>query len=379
MKILLSALVAVSGAFAFPDLMVQQPPACSFTTQQRTTISSGSYFFNDLLFQDASLESLKFDFLIQINAECLDLPLFYETDHSTIGSMSIEGRNMIRLSGTVKERKNQLILDFPSSDCLYELVQASITFDLPVEGCQMGQRLNVEEDLMQGDIIDSPDEVQLPKSINRMLLRDGLMHFEEYKVNFVRLSDHEQVSYRTSLGQIHFATSRARLFTTGDLSQRSEANIAVKAMCEYINQYTSYDPLDKLDAATVSVQEFISKWIKYSPEMNSKTTTGSFLPTSVAGLSLVQGLHRYVRDQYHAKWINYYGSDKRDYRLAYRTVRNAYSIAEKFIVGDLAVLANAEATAEAMCRYLNSRIDDEDRRVNFRFVPITMFLRKWTT
>lgn len=403
-------LVAISGAFAFPDLIVHDPLDCTFATNQRTVITAGSYLFQDLLFQDPSLQLINFDFLIHANAGCSDLPSFHEKNGAArLGFRSINHGNQIRLSGKIMKSdwSNQLILQIPSSDCTYELVQASIAFELSLKRCRLGQRLNIDKEesdealmreqlidspdveefdeaLLRGNLIDSPDDfkpvVQLPKSVKGMLLIDGVLNFAEYYSIFVRLPDQKQDEYRFPLRQINFSFSRARWFSTGDLSKRSEAKSAVNSLCRYLNQYIS-DPKEALDSATVSIHEFIIKWVKNSPEKNGGLSTDRenvdrLLPNTVSGLSLIQGLHRYVRDHYHEQWNMYRSPDKRNYRSAYNVIRSAYTIAEPFIAGDLKVMANAEATAEAMCRYLNSRIPDQDRKVDFRSVPINVFLMR---
>lgn len=242
-------LAAISGALAFPDLVAQQP-GCTFYNQQRSKIFAGSYLFNDFLFQDSSVRSVKFYFEIQTNAECFDLPQFYQKDGSSLGTVSRNDRNVIQLSGQIKDWSNQWILEFPlSSDCVYEFVQGFIAFD--IQKCRMGQILQIEkEDVMRQDMIDSPDDldlmrqgmidspdedkpVHLPTSINGMLLIDGLTHFNEYRMS---LPDQEQNEY-------HFAVSRARQFTTGDLSQPDVATLAAISACNYLNQYIR-DPED---------------------------------------------------------------------------------------------------------------------------------------
>lgn len=136
----------------------------------------------------------------------------------------------------------------------------------------------------------------------------------------------------------------------------------------------------------MSIREFILRWEKYSREQKSSrviryrrdtlTPKKVLLPTSVAGVSLAQGLHRYARDHYQEQWRTINTIEKKKYQNAYQAFRRMHIVSQPYIVGDLAVLSDAEATAETMCRHLNLLVEDR-YKVNCRTVPMVGFYKKW--
>ena len=126
-KLLFAFSFAISGSLAIPSFIAQQRGnECRFATEQPTSLSAGTYAFQQF-YQHS--QSLQFDFVIKSEGECLDPPLVFLRDQ-TVGLMRTDA-DTIRLSGEIQTSEMDLILSIPSTNtCVFELQQSYLRYDL---------------------------------------------------------------------------------------------------------------------------------------------------------------------------------------------------------------------------------------------------------
>ena len=126
-KLLFSFAFSISGTWAIPSFIAQQRGnACRFATEQSTSLSAGTYSFQQFYQQ---LQSLQFDFVIKMQGECLDVPFVFLRDQ-TVGLMRTDPKT-IRFSGEIQTTEMELILSIPSTNtCFYQLHQGYFSHEL---------------------------------------------------------------------------------------------------------------------------------------------------------------------------------------------------------------------------------------------------------
>ena len=90
-------LFVISGATAIPSFIAQQRDnECRFATEGSTSLSAGTYTFQQF-YQQSESQLFQFDFVIKFQGECLDLPFVYLKDQ-ILGLMRTDP-DTIRFSG----------------------------------------------------------------------------------------------------------------------------------------------------------------------------------------------------------------------------------------------------------------------------------------
>ena len=294
---------------------------------------------------------------------------------------------MVHLVGQVESSEEELILNIPSSKtCVYELVQASLTLQLPTDGeCRIGDQLIITweesklldpkmlklvgQEMMQ-DVQDVGETVkdltressEIPKAVGGLSLIDGIWNYVRfnYEAKWKELSKEERKgtvhAYRR-LRNVHKCLER---FIAGDLAQRSNAEATAKAAGEYLNSFTSYQE-QQVDFQTVSVSSFQKNWIKFTPELDptSPPQDPRSLPTSIVDLRLVDVIYNYVVYNYKGQWETLSAEEKKHFHWVYWMIRSAYLRIEPFRTGDLTDKRQVEATVQAALNSLfsNAQID----------------------
>ena len=268
-RLLLLILITISGALAISSFIVQDADECRFETQESSVLSTGTYVFQQI-------QSLRFDFIITTKGQCLDVPLVYlrdETSISMAGSMTRD-TDTIRLFGEIQPGKH-LILVVPSTEaCNFEMQpQSSLTLELP--NCRIGDQLSIDfepdttesEAELMTDFVDLLDESQeVPESVSGLLLIDGIRDYVryDYKTKWENLFKVERNKLRESAYRhIREVYNRMQPFITGDLSQQKEVEATVQAACAHLNSFIE-NRKEQVDFKTISLSGFIRKWRKFT-------------------------------------------------------------------------------------------------------------------
>ena len=279
---LLVLLLTITGALSIPSFIAQHQDN---ENECRFPIFSGTYVFQQF-------QSLRFDFVITAKGKCLDPPLVFLRDQTSIsmaGSMTTEA-DTIRLSGEIQpsDMKKHLILVVPATDeCDFEMQQqSSLSFQLPI--CRVGEQLNIdfeqppsqnEADSVPQDVIDLLDDQEIPESVSGLLLIDAIRDDTRYhyKTKWKRLTKAERHVRESSYRQIRKMDLKIEPFITGDLSQQKEAEATAQATCAYLNSMIS-NPKQRVDFKKITISGFNKKWeraafnrVRTFPEMIIKS------------------------------------------------------------------------------------------------------------
>ena len=335
-------------------------------------IASGTYVFRNLL---QEIQSLHFDFQIKATgSSCLQHhpSVLLRTDSImsvNTGTITTEGE-MIRLSGHI-ENGNEMMLSIPSSKfCVYELVQGSLTLQLPTserldEFCQIGHQLDIDwEKAVAGNRILALNEI--PKSVAGISAVDGVSNYISlnYEAKWKKLSKDERKNCRNSYFVFHDAYKRIKRFIMGsDMSQRSNVERVVGAACEYLNSLIT-NPKDKIDSQTVSISVFYRRWIRYGVE----EVDSNGLPTSLVNLLLIDAIHNYVIHEYKTQFEALSFDEKKPFKNAYDRIRSSYLRIQRYETGNLSERKEVEATIEAA---LNSLLPND--QVNYKTITVGSF------
>ena len=356
----------------FPEMIMQSKESrlhqCLVSNTSPGYIASGTYVFRNLM---QEIQSLHFDFQIKATgSSCLQHhpSVLLRTDFVMsvkIGTTSTEGE-MIRIVGDI-ESENKMILSIPSSKfCVYELIQASLTLQLPTsekldEFCRIGHQLNIDwekevaVDLMSTETRDEAwrDSVlelnPIPKSITGISLVDGIWNFISlnYEATWKGLSKDERNSATVVYRIFRFAFNRIERFITGNMTKRSNVERAVVAACEHLNTLIT-NPKQKIDSQTVSLTQFYNRWKKCGVEKTPTTQVDPrTLPTSLVDLLLIDAIHNYVIHDYQKKFESLSFDEKKPFRNAYKTIQESYVRIQPYKTGDLSESKEIEATIQA--------------------------------
>ena len=270
-QLLFAFAFTISGTLAIPSFIAQQRGnECRFAAEQPTSLSAGTYAFQQFYLHPP--QSLQFDFEIKIQGKCLDLPLVFLSDQ-TVGLMRTDA-DTIRLSGEIQATEMELILRIPSTKaCIYELLQGYLSHELALNQiCPVGmfwtidfqpltQNQDDETELMK-DFLQFMDQ-EIPKSIAGLSLIDGIRDFAQYdyKTKWESLSKDKRDICEGAYKQIRHVNIRIKPFITGDLSQQKIAEETAQAACAHLN---SFIPDQKLhaDFKTILLSVFNKKWKK---------------------------------------------------------------------------------------------------------------------
>ena len=190
---------AISGSLALPSFIAQQREnECRFETQKPTSLSAGTYAFQQF-YQQPQSKSLQFDFVIKREGECLDVPLVFLRDQ--IAASTALDADTIRFSGEIQAAEIDLILSIPSSNtCFYELQPSFLSHDLLLNQiCPVGMSWTID---LQPPTPNQDDETELmkdflevmgqeiPKFIAGLSLIDGIRNYViyDYKKQWESLS-----------------------------------------------------------------------------------------------------------------------------------------------------------------------------------------------
>ena len=356
----------------FPEMVFQNKDSrlnqCLVSNTSPGVISSGTYVFRNLL---QEIQSLHFDFQIKATgSSCLQHhpSVLLRTDSImsvNIGTTTTEGE-IIRLSGDI-ESENEMILSIPlSKSCVYELIQASLTLQLPTserldEYCQIGHQLDIDwekavaVDLMSTETRDETwrDFVlelnPIPKSITGISLVDGIWNCISlnYEATWKGLSKDERTSVTVVYRIFRYVLNRIERFITGDMTERSNVERAVGAACENLNTLIT-NPKQKIDCQTVSLTQFYNRWKKCGVEKTPTTQVDPrTLPTSLVDLLLIDAIHNYVIHDYQKQFEALSTDEKKPFRNAYDRIRESYVRIQPYETGDLSEREEIEATIQA--------------------------------
>ena len=356
----------------FPEMVMQIKDSrldqCLVSNTSPGVISAGTYVFRNLL---QEIQSLHFDFLVKATgSSCLEHhpSVLLRTDSIMsvkTGSTTTE-EDIIRIVGDI-ESEDQMVLSIPSSKfCVYELVQASLTLQLPTserldEFCQIGHQLGIDwekavaVDLMStetrdetwGDFLLELNEI--PKSVAGILAVDGIWNYISlnYEAKWKGLSKDERNSYRNVYHIFRFSFNRIERFITGDTTERSNVERAVGAACKHLNTLLT-NPKQKIDSQTVLLSVFYNRWkkcgVEYTPTIQVDL---SKLPTSLVNLRLIDAIHNYVIHDYKTQFKTLSADEKKPFKNAYERIRSFYLRIQPYKTGNLSERKEIEATIQA--------------------------------
>ena len=162
-----------------------------------------------------------------------------------------------------------------------------------------------------------------------------------------------------------------------DLTVRAQVESATETACSYINFFIE-DPQRHLDYKTVKVREFHRKWFKYVPKKKIRAVSDHHvLPTSLKGLGLVDGVHKYYQDNYEEVYQNLSPQDKPLYRRQVAKVRVVANKIATFTSNDLNDRRNVEEAVVLACNYLNS-LSGQKHRCNVETTTLSGFATYWS-
>ena len=343
---------------------------CLVSSTSSAVISDGTYTFRNLL---REIQSLNFVFQIKATgSSCSQLhpSVLLRTDSIlplNTGTTTIEG-DMIRIVGDIDQSftlGNEMLLSIPSSEsCVFELVQASLTLQLPtserlVEYCQIGHQLNIDwEKSVAVDFLSAEtrnvaleDFVlefhPIPKSLAGISLFDGIWNYIawNYEDTWKGLSKEEQKNYKYSYSIFHSVYKRIEHFITGDINMTERSNVerVVGAACEHLNSFIT-NPTHKVDSQKVSIRVFNVRWQKYRPTFQMDR---SKLPTSIEFLTLIDAIQNYVVYDYKTKYETLSREKKKKFNSSYRKIRSSFLQILPYQVGNLSKRKDIEATVQA--------------------------------
>ena len=266
------ACATISGTLAIPSFIAQQREnECRFATEQPTSLSAGTYVFQQFYQHPPSLQ---FNFVIKSEGECLDPPLVFLKDQ-IVASTALDA-DTIRFSGEIQTSEMELILSIPSTNtCVFELQQSYLSHELPLNQiCPVGmswaidfqpltQNEDDETELMQ-DFLEIMDQ-EIPKSVAGLSLIDGIRDFVhyDYKTKWKGLSKDKRDICRAAYEQIRQVSVKIEPFITGDLSQQKVAETTAKIACAYLNSFIP-DPIQHVNFKTIPLSGFNKKWRKFA-------------------------------------------------------------------------------------------------------------------
>ena len=297
--------VSLNQQPTFPEMIIQSKKSrsgqCLVSSTTPGNLFAGTYVFRRLV---RVSQSLFFNFQLKASdASCLNhLPSVLLRDSSAEEDVGTTSTNdgMIRITGNIQSSKKELILSIPSSTtCVYELVQASLTLQLPtgvLDGlCRIGEQLTVIEweepeidlamlELMGPDLLQDVQDVdetvkdltrefhEIPKSLVGISLIDGIWNYLRfnYEARWKRLSKDERMEFKYAFRRYRYVCNRLETFSTGKFSQRSDVETAARAACEYLNSGMR-KPQQPVDFQTVSLITFQKKWIDFTKETKPKS------------------------------------------------------------------------------------------------------------
>lgn len=276
-----------------------------------------------------------------------------------------------------------LVLRIPSTPgCSYTLNFVDLTLFLPT--LVMGNQCRVENEI-NFDIARSKrlrmERHHMPKGIIGMnpIIAVHLFVVEDYKSLWENLKTNaEKELYKKSYKDIRRAYLILQRFTTYDLKQRIVVETAVQAACEYL--YPSVPGIN-FDCLTITVSGFLNRWNRYGPKRSVQPTLLDInLPMSLKGVSITDGVHRFVVKDYTSIWNALSNSNRKRHRDIYHRLRFAYWKLERFKIpgGDLTQRSVVEATTKAVCEHVNSFIQDETKHLDFQRATVAELRGKWT-
>ena len=243
---------AIAGTLAIPSFIAQKREnECRFSTEQPTSLSAGTYAFQQFYQQP---QSLQFDFVIKREGECLDVPLVVLRDQ-IVASTALDA-DTLRFSGEIQISEMDLILSIPSSNTC-ELKPSYLSHDVLLNQiCPVGMSWTIdfqpltqteddETELMQ-DFREVMDQ-EIPKSVAGLSVIDGIRDFVryDYKNKWKDLSNDKRDICKVAYKEIREVYLRIEEFITGDLSQQEVAETTAKIACERLNSFIP-DPLHML-------------------------------------------------------------------------------------------------------------------------------------
>ena len=168
------------------------------------------------------------------------------------------------------------------------------------------------------------------------------------------MSKQEKNSVKYAYATLVTVYNHIRPFAEDDMTVRAQVESATESACSYINSYIE-DPQQHLDYKTVGVSQFYRKWFQYAPKKKNRPVSHDHvLPSSLQGLRLVDGVHKYYRDNYEKVYQNLSPQDK---KLYVNSVKKIQQVAKKitlFSSKDLTDRRNVEEAVALACDYLNS-------------------------
>ena len=218
----------------------------------------------------------------------------------------------------------------------------------------------------------------IPTSLIGVKVLDGVENFAKYDYRLIwkQMSKQEKVSVTFTYQTLSFAYNHIKPFAD-DLTVRSQVESATEKACSYINLYIE-DPQQHLDYKTVGVFEYRRKWYKYAPKKKKTAVSHDHvMPLSLKGLGLVDGVHKYYRDNYEKVFKDLSPQDKPLYRRHLAKVRNVAKKIAAFSSKDLRNRRNVEEAVALACYDLNS-FSGERHRCDVETTTLSAFATDWS-
>ena len=373
----------------FPGMIISKKEShlgqCQVSSTRSKVLPDGTYAFRRLL-QVPALQSLNFDFHIKASdTSCLQhLPSVLLRDSieaQNVGTISTESE-MIRIAGQIQSSEDhELILSIPTSKtCVYELVQASLTLQLPTSEildrfCRIGDLLDIEweeTEVLEPEMLKligpeilagvgetvydlTRDSPEIPKSLAGLSLIDGIWNYVRlnYEATWNGLSKAERKDVMYVHDKLRGVYKRLQPYSTGDLSQRSNVEAAARAACEYLNSLIR-NPQQQINFQTISLVSFQKKWSKFATEIKPTITPEdpSHVPAHLVDLRLIDAIHNYAVYDYKGQWDAFSAEERKHFRNGYKMIRVAYLRILPFKTGDLRDKAQVEATVQTAVKSL---------------------------
>lgn len=104
--------------------------------------------------------------------------------------------------------------------------------------------------------------------------------------------------------------------------------MAVEKASDYLNIYAT----PKSDYQSISVTTFLARRAKTSTLPEPEQVAG-YLPKSLKGLLLIDGVQNYVRYNYYAVFFHSSPEEKKVYRSVHKIIRQVYNRVKEFSPG----------------------------------------------